>query len=192
MGENLEKIINDELNNDNSNTYESSKEDRFISLNNIERNKENRDKMEETLLSDNLFRTNILLFVAGFIFALYGIISILTHERIIANEEDNMFVVLSISSMIISLTVVDGSFGFTVGSIIRYKTHKSSLTNVDKMIKTFWILFALEILVFLTITIIGFINMDKSLFIGLSACPLIFGFILFMAIAYYVRPKVTA
>ena len=192
MGDNLEKIINDELNNDNSNTYESGKEDRFISLNKIERNKENRDKIEETLLSDNLFRTNILLFVAGFIFALYGIISILTHERIIANEEDNMFVVLSISSMIISLTVVDGSFGFTVGSIIRYKTHKSSITNVDKMIKTFWILFALEILVFLTITIIGFINMDKSLFIGLSACPLIFGFILFMTIAYYVRPKVTA
>lgn len=188
MEERIDVII-DELNNDNSSTIDSSKENILISLNKIERNKENRGNTEDKLFSDNIFRTNILLFIAAFIFALYGLISILSHERIIINEEDNTFVVLSVSSMIISLTVINASFGFTVGSLLRYKTHRSSLINVDKMIKTYWILFALELLVYLSISIIGFIKLDKTLFIGLSICPIIFGFALFMAIAFYVEPK---
>ena len=115
--EKIEDIISEELNDD-SNTKDFDKENIIISLKNIERNKDNRGKKKEKLFSDDIFKTNILLFIASIIFTLYGIISILSHELIISNEEDSGYVMLSVCSIIITLMVVDSALGFIFGSFL--------------------------------------------------------------------------
>lgn len=189
MGGNLEEIINEEINND-SKTNESTKYDGLITLNRLESKIIIRkEEIEDNESNDIVFKTNILFFIASIIFALYALISILSHYRIDKYEEDSTLYIFSISSITIALILIDASFGFSFGSLLRFKVFKEAYTNKKPFLKTYLILFILEILICLAITIIGCIKMEKTLFIGISICPLIFGFALFLIISVGIIPK---
>jgi len=116
------------------------------------------------VMHDLTIKANIFLLITSFIFEIYALISLIGLKNV---NDDGIFIDISKHCSVgLSMAVIQTTFGFFLGSMIRHNRLKDSVENTRKFSKVYILLMVVEFIMISIIFVIGLKYMDAFVFIS--------------------------